>query len=426
MLICELWGAEFCKMGWIFGVVVSGRFAQSRSMLFLLGRTMIGCLGCWIIFLGMSGVSEAESKVNISELVSHSLEKAGENRSELEKAIADVPDAQKSGMLFLIAFMPESDAKALKSGFLLQNVEAAYRARAMFPWAKRVPEAVFLNDVLPYASLDEPRDAWRADFLKRFTPYVKGAKSQREVIAIVNQSIRKEVKVEYNTKRKRANQSPAESMAQGMASCTGLSILLVDAFRAVGIPARVAGVPSWTTKPGNHNWVEVWTEDDGKWHFTEYYPDAKGLDHGWLLADAAKANAKSQAHSVYASSWRKTGISFPLVWNWENKDVNAVNVTARYVELGGGSDAEDVCELRVRFLENGKRTAVPVEVCQGDLVLKKGRSPKPTDDMNRYFTVKVKQGQRYQVRWTDPESGKVKVQQITTPKDQGWFALELK
>jgi transglutaminase-like putative cysteine protease len=39
-------------------------------------------------------------------------------------------------------------------------------------------------------------------------------------------------------------------------------VLVVDACRAVGIPARVAGVPAWTGSRGNHTWAEVW---DGSW-----------------------------------------------------------------------------------------------------------------------------------------------------------------
>ena len=42
-----------------------------------------------------------------------------------------------------------------------------------------------------------------------------------------------------------------------MATCTGLSIMLVEACRAVGIPARVAGIASWPGRGGNHTWVEV-------------------------------------------------------------------------------------------------------------------------------------------------------------------------
>ena len=35
------------------------------------------------------------------------------------------------------------------------------QARHATPWALAVPWVVFLNDVLPYASLSEPRDDWR-------------------------------------------------------------------------------------------------------------------------------------------------------------------------------------------------------------------------------------------------------------------------
>lgn len=353
------------------------------------------------------------------------LEKAGGNRAELIKALKEVPSDQRKAMQFLIAYMPESDARQMKAGLLLNNVAWAYKAREAFPWAKEIPEDVFFNDVLPYASLNEPRDDWREDFFNRFSKYVKGAKTQQEALALVNKHIIKEVKVEYNTKRKRADQSPYESMQQGMASCTGLSILLTDAFRAVGIPSRVVGTPAWTTKVGNHNWVEVWTSADQRWHFTEYYPDAKGLDHGWLLADAAKGNAQSLYHSIYASSWKSEAVYFPLVWNMKNKEVPAVNVTARYVQLGGGGDDKDVCELRIHRMVDGKRVEVAVMVQQGDVNLGEGKSPKSTDDMNRYFVTKVRQGQIYQVIWTDPQSGELKSQSVTTPKDKGWCVVEL-
>src|SRR6478752_4758171 len=49
----------------------------------------------------------------------------------------------------------------------------------------------------------------------------------------------KNLKVGYSTERRAANQSPSESRESGKASCTGLSILLSDACRSVGIPARL-------------------------------------------------------------------------------------------------------------------------------------------------------------------------------------------
>lgn len=158
-------------------------------------------------------------------------------------------------------------------------MEYAYKARERFSWAKALPDSIFLNEVLPYVSLNENREEWRPDFYGRFSSYVANCQTIWEAIDSVNRNIRDEVRVDYNTKREKPDQSPYESMRQGMASCSGLSILLTDAFRAVGIPARVAGTPNWHDNRGNHNWCEVWV--DGQWYFTEYYPNA--LNKAWFL-----------------------------------------------------------------------------------------------------------------------------------------------
>jgi hypothetical protein len=62
----------------------------------------------------------------------------------------------------------------------------------------------------------------------------------------------------------------------GFASCTGVSILYVDALRSVGVPARLVGTPAWkgVASNGNHNWVEVFLGDG--WYFNEAYPAGPG------------------------------------------------------------------------------------------------------------------------------------------------------
>ena len=81
-----------------------------------------------------------------------------------------------------------------------------------------------------------------------------------------------------------------------MASCTGLSILLIDACRAVGVPARFVGTPLWSDGSGNHSWVEVW--DDG-WHFTgAAEPTGDALNKAWFTGRAAQAQRDSERYGV--------------------------------------------------------------------------------------------------------------------------------
>lgn len=356
------------------------------------------------------------------------LETAGENKFEIEKALKGAPEDQRKGMSFLVEHMPAADLKTLKAEFLLENVALAYKARAEFPWANNVPEEIFFNDVLPYAVLDETRDNWRQDFYDRFSKHVKDAKAKtmEEAIKAVNMAIKEEVKVDYNTKRNKPHQSPYESMKINMASCTGLSILLNDAFRAVGIPSRVAGIPMWTTKRGNHNWVEVWTPSDKSWHFTEYYPDGSGkLDRGWFLADASKSNPKSFVHSVYATSWKPTEVHFPMVWNMKSKQVPGINVSEFYIKHGGGNEkkAENMCELRIDYTVDDKRVSVSVAVIQGDVKLNEGSTPKPTADMNQFYTFTVQKGQIYQVAWMAPGEKKWRRVEILPKQTKGKAAF---
>ena len=230
---------------------------------------------------------------------------------------------------FLRAHRPARDA-ALPAELLTENLRLALAARDRFPWAQGVTEELFLNDVLPYAVLDEKRESWRPMILELTAPLVAECKTAAEAVQAINRDLYDKIKVHYNTGRKRPNACATESIAQGRATCTGLTILFVEACRSVGIPARAAGVFLWHDDRGNHTWPEVWV--DGRWQFTgadEF--DPKGLNRGWFVADAARATSGDAKHGVWASSWATSETSFPLAWAPKNTAVAAVEVTARYV-----------------------------------------------------------------------------------------------
>jgi hypothetical protein len=246
----------------------------------------------------------------------------------LREALRSVPAPQQEGMQFLLDNMPPQDKAALSPAFLTENVSLAYEALAKAPWAQRIPNDIFLNDLLPYAVLNEPRDNCRRQLRELALPLIQGCQSPTEAALALNSKLFDQAHVHYSKARPKPDQSPLESMKCGLASCTGLSILLVDACRAVGIPARIAGTPRWVNKPGNHTWVEIW---DGDWHFLDAAaPDPAGLDHAWFVADAAQASEANKENAIFASSFKSTGLAFPLVWAPEIRWVNALEVTGRY------------------------------------------------------------------------------------------------
>lgn len=278
---------------------------------------------------------------------------------------------------FLMANAPAGDEATLSKTFLTDNLALALEARARFLWAKAVPEDIFLNDVLPYASLDEKRDPWRRQLLDVATPLVKDSHTASEAVQALNRDLFKKLNVHYSTDRESANQSPAQSIASGKASCTGLSILLVDACRSVGIPARIAGLSQWTDKPGNHTWVEIW---DGGWHFTgasEY--SSEGLDHTWFADEIAHAR---NVQTIYAASWKQTGSHFPLVWNPANTSIPAIVVTSQYKQPVGNV-GKALLHVQLFDKPDGKRLEAPVEwISASGMILASATTKTDAADLN--------------------------------------------
>jgi len=263
---------------------------------------------------------------------------AGESRQSLLSMLGEAPEQVRPELSFLLTNMTTADMRAVSGPMLLENATLAHQAWLKAPWRKDTPTELYFNDVLPYALLNETRDAWRKDFVDRFAERAWQCKTAGEAAVFLNRTIFKELKVRYSkTNRPKPNQSPRESIEAGFASCTGLSIMLADACRACGIPARVAGIQAWKDGQGdangnhgsNHCWVEVWS--GGEWHHLDAAASTE-LDRAWFTGKTAGAavDGSMRQHSIFASSFRRIGTAFPMAWAPDDVSVPAVNVTQSY------------------------------------------------------------------------------------------------
>ncbi|MEJ0090466.1 MAG: transglutaminase domain-containing protein [Limisphaerales bacterium] len=333
-----------------------------------------------------------------NDATEQALAQAGTNRAEILMALDQTPVAQRAEIQFLIENAPPSDLQTLSSQFLLENLTLADEAFAAAPWRDQLPPDIFLNEILPYACVNETRDGWRPMLRNICAPLVADCKTPGEAACRLNEKIFKIVNVHYSTARKKADQSPGESMENGLASCTGLSILLVDACRSVGIPARLAGTPMWSNLSGNHTWVEVW---DNGWHFIgASEPDAQGLDHAWFEHNASEAVENVSSNAIYAVSFKKTDLAFPLDWAPEINWVSAVNVTARYLPKATVATNGTV-RLQVKVQEQNGDIRIAAKVVVTDItnsaVHFEGVSKGESADMNNVLSFEVPGGGIYQI-----------------------------
>jgi len=336
--------------------------------------------------------TDISKKRNYHDSAGLFLKKAADNFKEIQSAIEECPDNQYEGLFFLLENMPERDLKSLSKEFILENLNLAYNILDSVKWGNQIPKDIFLNYILPYVSIHERRDNWRKDFQNKFLPLVKNLQTPGDALLKLNSEMWDIINVHYSTKRPKADQSPYESIEAGLASCTGLSILLIDACRSVGVPARFVGVPLWKDKSGNHSWVEIW---DNGWHFIGAQEPGP-LDKTWFEERAALADDSNWKYSIYATSFKKTNVIFPPLFDSTATYVYADIITGRYNKK---IHEDSLISLAVRLYnhKNGERIKGKITVKKNDIVIKSGKSKDETHDLNDFLIFKLKPMQEYKI-----------------------------
>jgi len=329
---------------------------------------------------------------------------AGKNKKEIKKALRQTPKFYRRGMTWLIKHMPEEDLKSVTSEFLLENCEFAYKAWKEASWGQEIPEDVFFEYVLPFANLNEKRESWRKDFYYRFSDIMKNSASGYQAAASLNNEMFEMVGVKYSTQRPKADQAPYESIEAGLASCTGLSILLIDACRSIGVPARFVGTPMWYNNSGNHSWVEIW---DNGWHVTgAAEPTGDELNNFWFTALASRAVKGHPKYGIYAATWEKSDIHFPMDWLPGVTSYNAVDVTASYIK----NVDENLVPIRIRVLDDkGERQQVEVVVTGEDNFWFEGTTNGELSDANDHLTLMLPKGKSFTIS-ADNDKRKISIE----------------
>jgi len=269
------------------------------------------------------------------------------------------PRAWEWAKEFLVANMPPADvandmarldSPCCHNSLANATLMAALDAKCRYSFAAAVPKEAWLNYVLPYASLNEPRVDWPTRFRSLFANLVPTDASLEQAVISVN-----DVKaiwspptgpIHFQADKTPRIMDPFSVMIFRESSCTGFSIYLVDALRSVGVPARVVGTPAWHGEPerGNHNWVEVWTGAactdihtcSKGWAFLEgqesqscNYRPGSWSPGCWFCNGAQFGNATK----VYAAAWDRSLGRIPLAWAPSYREVPGVDRSAWYREM---------------------------------------------------------------------------------------------
>lgn len=253
------------------------------------------------------------------------LQQMGERSGPFVEALGAAGREERRCLAFLLANMPDRDIGGMTAGDLVENVRLALLARRTVPLAAGVPERLFLEEVLPYAVVDEPRDPWRADFYARFRGFAATSPSVEEAVMRLSRETLLQFRLIYQDRNVRKRlPSPRRIIERRVVSCGEASLMLVDALRAVGLPARLAVLPRYRGRPGGHIWVEAWDRD--RWRHVSAY-DPSYFDRTWIQSWVVQMFPEGGPGHIFAPRFGRTGVRAAPSW-----DVNFVDISERYLK----------------------------------------------------------------------------------------------
>ena len=203
--------------------------------------------------------------------------------SEIEAGLSLCSEEEALLIKFFYGTMPLRDAGEYPFEIFLSYVRHALWLRKTMDWCKRLPEDLFVNDVLYYRINSEDISDCRSFFYEQLKDRIAGLDEYQAAVEI-NYWCAEHATYEMADDR---TAGPMTMSRSGKGRCGEESTFAVTAFRSVGIPARQVYTPRWAHCDDNHAWVEVYV--DGKWHFLGACEPEEILDKGWFSSASSRA-----------------------------------------------------------------------------------------------------------------------------------------
>ncbi|WP_373217547.1 transglutaminase family protein [Ruminococcus sp. 5_1_39BFAA] len=211
--------------------------------------------------------------------------------SKIQKELCTLDEDTALVMKFFYGNMPCSDVGNYSFATYLDYAQQGVYLWKNSPYCEKIPEEVFLGDVLYYRVNEEEIKPCRKFFYEKLKDRIAGM-GMKDAILEVNYWCAGEVTYQSTDVR---TSSAWDVFRKGYGRCGEESVFAVNALRSVGIPARQVYVPNWSHCDDNHAWVEVWC--DGDWHYLGACEPEAVLDKGWFT------NASSRAMMVHSRSF---------------------------------------------------------------------------------------------------------------------------
>ena len=157
-----------------------------------------------------------------------------------------------------------NDYNEITAGYLIKNIDLAYKAWDENPWAQHLDFDQFCEYILPYRSSNEPIEEWREYFIKELSwvkDSVKNPSDPIEAACFVNDYIKSWFRFDPRYYEHPTDQGLQEMLNVKLGRCEDMTNLAIYAMRAMGIPVMSDFTPYWANTGNNHAWNAIIGKD---------------------------------------------------------------------------------------------------------------------------------------------------------------------
>ncbi len=305
----------------------------------MLNKNIVRKFAYLIAFLSLTMLWSCTDSKYSSDVTSV-LDKAGENRSQLENVIAHY-EAQKDSLkleaaLYLIANMEGhsyvtyylhdssdaeiefditayanykeltaaadsieatrgvidydkkdavEDAQIITADYLIKQTDLAFRAWQEKPWAQHLTFEQFKEYVLPYRGSNEPLEPWREQFFSKYEGIADSLTDPSDPVQaaiLINNDVRSWFGFDPRWYYHPTDQGLSEMLQTGLGRCEDMTNITIYAMRANGIAITSDYTPYWANTGNNHAWNAILLRDGSVVPFmgAEANPGEYNLSHG--------------------------------------------------------------------------------------------------------------------------------------------------
>ena len=182
----------------------------------------------------------------------------------------------------------KQDIHKIDSAYLCHNIEWAFKVWQEQPWGKHISFATFCEYILPYRIEDEPLKYWREEYYNKFDSLLLPLKNSNSLdkenpVAVANYLIQK-LPHKYHRYTGIFPYSfghvGPEHVQYLTGSCREVTDFAVYLFRALGIPCAIDFIPVRGNVNASHLWVVCW-DKYGKEYMTDFPRELWPTEKNW-------------------------------------------------------------------------------------------------------------------------------------------------